>query len=164
MTRRRDDTDATGAHAFDDAPTTEARRGLLIRAADPATASLLRLVNMFGGGGLAAAAAFVWMQFVQPFIAETRDLLHRGLQRQDVIARHLGDLETRLGVTAPITSDPAWLMPQQAPRSGGWLIGTAEGAQAPRSGVGEASGYSDADTSVDAPQVPVGTTPTVAGR
>ena len=149
---------------FDVAPNTEARRrGILLRASDPATASVLRLLNTFGGGGLAAGALFVWTQFVSPYLTETRDMLRRGLDRQEVLARHIDGLERRIGVATPVGSDPAWLMLQAPSVSRSWLIATAEGATPPQ-GSGEAVGLGAVtDTGADAPAVPGGGVP-VAGR
>ena len=149
---------------FDVSPTIEARRrGILLRASDPATASVLRLLNTFGGGGLAAGALFVWTQFVSPYLTETRDMLRRGLDRQEVLARHIDGLERRIGVATPVGSDPAWLMLQTPSVSRSWLIATAEGATPPQ-GSGEAVELGAVtDTGVDAPAVPVGDVP-VAGR
>ena len=139
------------------------KRGILLRASDPATASILRLINTFGGGGLAAGALFVWTQFVSPYLTETRDMLRRGLDRQEVLARHIDGLERRIGVATPVGSDPAWLMLQTPSVSRSWLIATAEGATPPQ-GSGEAVGLGAVtDTGVDAPAVPGEGVP-VAGR
>lgn len=149
---------------LDVAPSTDVRRrGVLNRASDPLTAAFLRIVTTFGGGGLAAGALFVWSQFIHPFIVETRDLLHRGLDRQEVLARHIDGLERRIGVATPIGSDPAWLMLQAPSVSRSWLIATADAATPPQ-GSGEAVELGAVtDTGGDAPAVPVVGVP-VAGR
>lgn len=144
-------------------PTTNARRGVLNRASDPLTAAVLRIVTTFGGGGLAGGALFVWSQFIHPFIVETRDLLHRGLDRQEVLARHIDGLERRLGVAIPVGSDPAWLLLQAPAPSHSWLNATAEAATLPQ-GSGEAHPLGEVtDAGVDAASAPAGSAP-VAGR
>lgn len=148
---------------FDATPAINAKRGVLARANDPATASLLRIVNTFGGGGLAAGALFVWTQFVSPYLTETRDLLRRGLERQEVLARHIDGLERRMGVQIPIGSDPAWLMLEAPAPARSWLIATADGATLPQ-GSGEGVGIGEVtDTGIDVPSEPAGGVP-VAGR
>jgi hypothetical protein len=145
----------------------DARRGVLVRVADPGVASVLRLLNTFGGGGLAAGALVVWTQWVSPYLTETRELLHKGLERQEVLARHVADVERRLGIATPVTSDPAWLMLRQEPRAGGLIPiaaaepgGAAPGGAAPGGAAPVLEGsatVADTDTGVDvAPQVPAG--------
>jgi hypothetical protein len=135
----------------------DARRGVLVRVADPGVASVLRLLNTFGGGGLAAGALVVWTQWVSPYLTETRELLHKGLERQEVLARHVADVERRLGIATPVTSDPAWLMLRQEPHAGGLIpIAAAEPGGAAPVLDGSAT-VADTDTGVDvAPQVPAG--------
>ena len=113
---------------FDTAPSINARRSILVRANDPGTVSILRLINAFGGGGLAAALSVVWFQFVAPYLTETRDLLRRSVERQEVLARHLDGLERRAGIVPTITSDPAWLLLQLNARPSTWPMAAAETA------------------------------------
>ena len=138
-------------------------RGLAAFGEDPTIAGVLRLLSAGGGTTLTGLVVIGWMQFVSPFIAAVKADLAAIRSQNQLLAEHVAQLEAKVGVSPPITSDPRWLLQSLPPGSVFWpSIATADGATLPATVGG--SGEATADTGLDLPVARVPAAGGVAGR